>query len=145
MKRIVLSACLILGMTVPMATPAQAIFGLSACEKVKKQVLSLEKIEKPIIDKWNMKAGDNYSLWSVRMKQIFQQQWIELVNLEVKMYSLEMNNLKCFTNTQQIYIKKVYPAWKKEQDQNRFYPTNYNGLNIYGNYKEIFWGSIYSQ
>ena len=128
-----------------MATPAQAIFGLSACEKVKKQVLSLEKIEKPIIDKWNMKAGDNYSLWSVRMKQIFQQQWIELVNLEVKMYSLEMNNLKCFTNTQQIYIKKVYPAWKKEQDQNRFYPTNYNGLNIYGNYKEIFWGSIYSQ
>jgi hypothetical protein len=44
MKRIVLSAFLVIGLTYPLTSPAQAIFGLSACEKAKKQIQNEEKI-----------------------------------------------------------------------------------------------------
>jgi hypothetical protein len=45
MKRVLLSFLLILGLSVPISSPAHAIFGLSKCERVKKQI---EKIEDQI-------------------------------------------------------------------------------------------------
>lgn len=145
MKRKFASAILVIGLLAPSMAPANAIFGLSKCEKIKKQILAFEKQEKPIIDKWNLKAGDPTHLWSPNKRAIFQIQWIELVNLEVKMYALEMNNLNCFSSTQRIYIKDTYPYWKEQQQINKWYPRNNNGLTSNGTYKTISWDSIYNQ
>jgi hypothetical protein len=132
-------------MAVPMATPAQAIFGLSTCEKVKKKILAFEKDEAVIAKTWDQYAGKSQFNMERSTKAWLQTKWIEIVNLEVKMYALEMNNLKCFTNTQQIYIKEVYPSWKKEQSYNKAYPNWDNGVNANGYYKTITWDSIYNQ
>lgn len=128
-----------------MATPAQAIFGLSTCEKVKKKVLAFEKQEKVIAKTWDQYAGKARFDLERSTVAWLQTKWIELVNLEVKMYTLEMNNLKCFTNTQQIYIKEVYPTWKKSQQYNNAYPTWDNGVNPNGYFKKLTWDSIYNQ
>ncbi len=145
MKRSLLSCVLVLGLTMPVSSPAHAIFGLSTCEKVKKQILAYEKIEKPLVKEWQNYAGDWIHSYSGESQLKIQQRWINLVNLEVKMYTLEINNPKCFTNSQNIYIKNVYPAWKKYQSINRFDPTANNADNGNGYYISVSWDSIYNQ
>jgi hypothetical protein len=102
MKRIVLSVCLILGMTVPMATPAHAIFGLSACEKVKKQVLDYESQINGIAKYWFSFKGKNIpsSLVPKFSKQVFGSN-----DLVQQLTKLAYNNPKCFTRTQNEEIK----------------------------------------
>jgi hypothetical protein len=145
MKRALISLCLVLGMAVPFAAPSHAIFGLSKCEKVKKQILAYEKIEKPLVKDWQNYAGDWILSYSGESQLKIQQRWINLVNLEVKMYSLEINNPKCFTNSQNMYIKNAYPVWKKSQSINKFDPTANNADNGNGYYTSVSWDSIYNQ
>ena len=140
-KIILLASILLVSVTY---SPAYAVLGLSKCEKVKKQIISYEGEEKPLIAKWNVYSGKYHSQLSDYQNAANQKSWIKIVDLEVKMYGLEMNNLKCFTPTQQIYIKKQYPLWKAEQSLNRFYPNDFNGAKNY-RYSEIYWDSIYDQ
>ena len=135
--------CMALIFTGP--SPANAIFGLSTCEKVKKQILKYEKIDKPLAKKWEPYQG--LLVWNVSQPELDQllKNWKTLVDLEVKMYGLEINNLKCFTNTQSIYIKRVYPIWKAEQLKIRFNPNNYNFASKAGVITSISWDSIYNQ
>jgi hypothetical protein len=128
-----------------MSAPSQAIFGLSTCEKVKKQILGFEKIEKPMVDDWQNYAGNRIWDYPSESQLTLQKRWTNIVNLEVKMYALELNNPKCFTNSQNIYIKDVYPKWKKDQMINRFNPTANNADNGAGYYIRISWDSIYNQ
>jgi phage FluMu gp28-like protein len=130
---------------VSVSSPAHAILGLSTCEKVKKQILAYEKVEKPLVDSWNMKAGDYPYMWSQKAQIAFSEKWVDLVNIEMKMYTLEMNNLKCFTNTQKIYIKENYAAWKDFKRIIKFYTYPSYGLNVNGEYMYISWDSIYNQ
>ena len=132
-------------MTAPLSAPAHAIFGLSKCEQVKKQILAFEKIEKPLLADWQNYSGDWIWHYSQESQLKIQKRWTDIVNLEVKMYSLELNNPKCFTNSQNLYIKTVYPKWKKQQQTNRFYPTSNNSDNGAGYYTGISWDSIYNQ
>jgi hypothetical protein len=145
MRRIFTSVILVFCLLGSSLTPAQAIFGLSKCEKVKKQILAYEKTEKPMIADWQNYSGEWIWNYSQESQRKIQKRWTNIVNLEVKMYSLEINNPKCFTNSQNIYIKKVYPQWKKHQQTNKFYPTYNNADNGNGYYTAISWDSIYNQ
>ena len=126
-------------------TPANAVLGLSACEKVKKQVLSYEKTEKPLIKDWQNYVGDWIWDYPSDSRLKLQKRFVNIVNIEVKMYSLEINNPKCFTNSQNIYIKKIYPKWKEYQQINRAYPDANNADDGKGYFIPITWDSIYNQ
>jgi hypothetical protein len=139
------SVFVVIGLLGSSLTPANAIFGLSKCEKVKKQILAYEKIEKPLVKDWQNYAGDWIFSYSIESQLRIQQRWVNLVNLEVKIYALEINNPKCFTNSQKIYIKNVYPIWKKYQSINKFTPTANNANNGNGYYTSVNWDSIYNQ
>ena len=108
MKRTVLSAFLILGMTVPMATPAQAIFGLSTCEKVKKAIATEEKVGLEIwkvFDRERRKVlSSSFSTWG---------DLIEIVKLTPQMVDSDMRILKmadanssCFTSKEIASVRK---------------------------------------
>jgi len=145
MKRKLASALLVIGLLASTMAPASALFGLSNCEKVKKQILAYEKIEKPMVDSWNMKAGDYPYMWSQKAQLSFSRKWVDLVEIEMKMYTLEMNNLKCFTTTQKMYIKENYSAWKDLKNIIKFYTYPSYGINSEGKYSYISWDSIYNQ
>lgn len=100
MKRLVLSAVLVLGLSVPATTPAQAIFGLSTCEKVKKKVLSLESEINTQIIYWNGKVSRQAD-----PKLISKLEAYDSANLVGELWKLQYNNPKCFTRTQNIEIK----------------------------------------
>ena len=145
MKRLLVAVVVMMGLLTTSLTPANAILGLSKCEKVKKQILAYEKIEKPLVKDWQNYAGDWIFDYSRESQLKIQQRWINLVNLEVKMYTLEINNPKCFTNSQNIYINDAYLDWKKSQSINKFNPTANNADNGNGYYISVNWDSIYNQ
>jgi hypothetical protein len=84
-------------MAVPMATPAQAIFGLSTCEKVKKQVLAYEGQIDAISDYWRQYKGKTITP-SLRTK--FDIQSDPKNDVVLKLTKIQFNNPKCFTRTQ---------------------------------------------
>jgi hypothetical protein len=100
MQRKLASAIVIVGLLASSMTPANAILGLSKCEKVKKQVLSLEsEINKQSIY-WNGKKSQKADL-----KLIPQLEAYDSSNLVGALWKLEYNNPKCFTRTQNIEIE----------------------------------------
>ena len=145
MRRLIFLINLALITTFLSPNTSYAVFGLSKCDKVKKQILKYEKEEKPLVDGWNYHSGEFYFEYSNYMQGELQKYWIKVVNLEVKMYSLEKNNPKCFTNTQNDYINDVYPNWKSHQSRNKFYPNSNNGVDTDNRYRKIAWDSIYNQ
>jgi hypothetical protein len=113
MKRIVLLICLVLGLAIPMGAPAQAIFGLGKCEKVKSEVLNLER---QIIDIAKKGRGYNYEQIVFKQKSTIWEPTKATVNMVKKLinndpipkiWKLGTNNPKCFTNTQKMQIKKM--------------------------------------
>lgn len=108
MKRIVLSSLLILGMTVPMATPAQAIFGLSTCEKVKKQVLAYEAKINESASFWT-----KYEMKHVSGKYLKRLENYESANWAGNLVKITYNNPECFTRTQKLEID-----FRKKQNWN---------------------------
>jgi hypothetical protein len=103
MKRIVLSACLILGMTVPMATPAQAIFGLSTCEKVKKKVIGYETKINEMAIFWN--GYLDQTIGSPLKSRLIRE--VDEDSQFSEMFKLAYNNPKCFSRTQNEGIKNI--------------------------------------
>ena len=145
MKKSILSALTVLILLESSLTPANAVFGLSACEKIKKQILSYEKSEKPLIKDWQNYVGVWILNYPSDSRLELQKRFVNIVNIEVKMYSLEINNPKCFTNSKNIYIKKYYPKWKKHQQINKAYPYADNADDGKGYFMPIIWDSIYNQ
>ena len=93
----VLSICLVLGLIMPLSTPAHAIFGLSTCEKVKKQVLSLEEKINQTSNFW----------WKYKDKALPESLVTKFINQQnpqndyvMKRTKIVYNNPKCFTRTQ---------------------------------------------
>jgi hypothetical protein len=81
-------------------TPANAILGLSKCEKVKKQVLSLESELNKQIVYWSGKKSQQADVKLIPKLEAF-----VAANLVGELWKLEYNNPKCFTRTQNIEIK----------------------------------------
>lgn len=97
MKRLVLSAVLVLGLSVPATAPSQAIFGLSTCEKVKKQVLAYEARIDAISDFWRQYKGENIPKSLLKK---FNNQSDPGNDVVLKLTKIQFNNPKCFTRTQ---------------------------------------------
>lgn len=118
MKRIVLSVFLFLGMTVPMATPAQAIFGLSTCEKVKKQIKSEEAIGSESWKEFNTSRKQFISDGQVTNGEMIA--LFRLVNLvhksDLTVYSIATKNTKCFTPKMNAYIRNTQSETKRTFD-----------------------------
>ncbi len=130
MKRVLLSCLLVAGLSVPSATPSSAIFGLGACEKVKKEILALEKQVDNIYTK---SMGTNYEQVAFKQKETIWEpnpKTIKMMNQLVgndpfpKIWKIATNNPKCFTNTQNMQVVKmkdidyknyfIYPATERK-------------------------------
>ena len=110
MKKL-LPLILILGFMFPIQ-PANAIFGLSKCEKVKKEMMALEK---PLIGLREKILGNIYKQ-NLHGKR--EELWVPLEKDKViarkvmrsdplpKIWKLATNNAKCFTVTQNMQIKQ---------------------------------------
>ena len=145
MKRKLASAIVVMGLLASSMAPASAIFGLSKCEKVKRQILSYEKQEKPLAQKWVPANGQLHARFTLAQNKTFFNLYKSIVKLEVKMYTLEKNNPKCFTITQNEYINKVYPYWKERDNYYKFNPTYVFNPRLIPIWSEISWDSIYNQ
>jgi len=96
------------------ASPANAILGLGKCEKIKKEVGT---IEKKYFDSFNKIRGNNYNnnITVESDTEIFilldsSIPIIDSINQEnhiFKIWKIGTNNPKCFTNTQKLQIKKM--------------------------------------
>jgi hypothetical protein len=116
MRKKLASAIVILGLlgsSMASMAPANAIFGLSKCEKVKKQILSYEKQEKALAVKWAPANGRLHSDFSLSQNRYFFELHKSIVRLEVKMFTLEKNNPKCFTITQNELITETISIVEK--------------------------------
>ena len=100
MQRKLASAVVVIGLLASFMTPANAILGLSKCEKVKKQVLSLETNINNQSIYWNGKKSQRADL-----KLIPQLEAYDSANMVGELWKLQYNNPKCFTRTQNIEIK----------------------------------------
>jgi hypothetical protein len=100
MKRKLASAIVVFGLLASSMTPASAVFGLSKCEKVKKQVLSLESELNAQINYWNRKISQQADPKLIPKLEAF-----DSANLVGELWKLQYNNPKCFTRTQNIEIK----------------------------------------
>ena len=100
MKKSILVALTMLILFGSSSTPANAVFGLSKCENVKKQVLSIEsQINKQSVFWWGKKSQ------RADVKLIPQLEAYESTNLIGQLWRVQYNNPKCFTRTQNIEIE----------------------------------------
>jgi len=113
MKRALISLCLVLSMTVPLSAPAQAIFGLSGCEKAKKEISPLES---KMIKYINGVRGDYYTnnisgydqkLFILTKQSISNIDRFQKEDLIPQIWKVAFNNPKCFTNTQKLRITEL--------------------------------------
>lgn len=113
MKRKLTSALIAIGLMASSMAPANAIFGLSKCEKVKNEILVLEKQIKDV----PLKAlGTTYeqvyfkrkvNIWEPTPETIKMMKKVINNDPIPKIWKLATNNPKCFTNTQKMRIKEM--------------------------------------
>ena len=89
-----------MGLLASSMTPASAVFGLTKCEKVKKQVLRLESELNAQINYWNRKISQQADPKLIPKLQAF-----DSANLVSEVWKVQYNNPKCFTRTQNIEIE----------------------------------------
>lgn len=141
---------LVMGLLASSAAPATAAFGLSKCEKVKKQILSYEKKEIVLNRQVSSFAGQLAYQFSLSQNKSNYLKMKNYASFELTYLKYAYNNAKCFTRSQNEFINYSY---KYAQDiQNLFISTPYfldawqNGTMLfkypYGNGPLI---SIYSQ
>jgi hypothetical protein len=99
MKRIVVSAFLVLGMSIPLATPAQAIFGWSTCEKAKKAITEEEKVGLEFHKKYQAQRKILLSMtdatWE-NLSDVFS--WLpDVYDSDLRVYKIVDKNQSCFT------------------------------------------------
>lgn len=123
--------------TIPIL-PSQAMFGLSKCEKVRKQILSMQVGESFLAAGYEPANGVSASIFSSDDANFYRGIWTDIVNWEVSMYKFETQNLKCFSTSQIIFINKAYPSWKS------WITTSGVVWNL-SNFPQVSWDSIYNK
>ena len=97
-----------------MATPAQAIFGLSTCEKVKKAISAEEKVGLELWKEFNRKRqtvlASSYSSWQDLVDLI--KLTPEMVDSDMRIYKMADVNSSCFTSKE---IAKVRQGISKSK------------------------------
>jgi hypothetical protein len=113
MKRLSATLVLLMLFSLSSAVPAQAIFGLSKCEKVKSQISSLESK----ISKYFNNVRGNYHTNNIRGfdEEIFILNDLGIRNIDLMtkldpiptIWKVAYNNPKCFTNSQKLRISEL--------------------------------------
>jgi hypothetical protein len=118
--------------------PSFAVFGLSKCEKVKKQVLANEVGESFYQAAFSPANGARLNAFSYEDFSFYTEIWSEIVDWELYMYSFDWKYLECFTPSQVAFIVKAKPNWEAD----KALPTH--GVTKNG-FPSVTWGSIYNQ
>ena len=97
--------------------PASAIFGLSTCEKVKKEILQKEKAVDSMIRYYNNRFGGrdvgiNNRIWKNGEKKEAHEKFLQFWGNYLSLYTIGRNNPKCFTITQRDEIATQYKLSK---------------------------------
>ena len=118
MKRSLLAILLVTGLTIPLATPASAIFGLSTCEKVKKKIIAEEAI-----GRISWKEFDSLRKEYISDKKVTNGELIEsfrLINLvhksDLNVYAIASKNPECFSPKLNAYIRNTQSETKQNYD-----------------------------
>ena len=81
--------------------PAEAFLGLGACDKVKKQILKIEKKIDKEVDYWNSHIDEVMSQTMIARHDSFEKR-----KHPYRIWKTAYNNPKCFTRTQNIEIDR---------------------------------------
>ena len=113
MRRLSSTLVLLIVFSLNNTVPAEAIFGLSKCEKVKSQITTLESK----VSKYFNNVRGNYHTNNIRGfdEEIFilNDSGIKNIDLMTKLdpiptiWKVSYNNPKCFTNTQKLRISEL--------------------------------------
>jgi hypothetical protein len=108
MKRKLASAVVVFGLLASSVTPASAVFGLSKCEKVKKQILSYEKKELSLSRTVSSFAGQPAYKFTISQNKSNYLKMKKYVAFEFVYIRFAYNNSKCFTKSQNEFINASY-------------------------------------
>jgi hypothetical protein len=136
MKRKLVSAGVAIGLLVASMAPASAILGLSKCEKVHKEVKTIEK--KFLSDYRGIRANavddDGTSVLALTPASILLIATIRTNDPIPKIWKIGFNNPKCFTNTQNLQIKSM----KNKTISNYFDYTPWNTYSSSAKCKNLY-------
>jgi hypothetical protein len=101
MKRILILVVVIV-MSTSSLQPANAIFGLSKCEKVKKEIQALEK-------SFNSKQSSWTKYQNAMLPKSMESTYLKYMNTDQvsEIWKIAYNNPKCFTRTQNLQVKSL--------------------------------------
>ncbi len=105
---------MILALFVPATSPASAIFGLSKCEKVKKQVLGEEKIGLELQKSYRASLNGVKKLNLVNYGTIADSLFL-VYESNKKVYQIMEKNQKCFTTIQNVNARKLRAAFTRHE------------------------------
>jgi hypothetical protein len=101
------SSILVMGLLASSMTPANAIFGLSKCEKVKKQILSEEKISIILYDLTRKSRDsaikDNSATWGEYSTVLSKENLAR--KSDIKVFDLIIKNPYCFSAEISAYVR----------------------------------------
>lgn len=111
MKKFLTVALLVVGLLGTTSTPARAIFGLSACEKVGKAIKAEEKIG---VESWKyyrslVKTHNRDPKWNISLAEAI----IEIYKSDETVWVMGGKNIKCFSAAQNAQIRRQLSYTKK--------------------------------
>lgn len=101
--------------------PSSAVFGLSKCERVLKQVKKYESQEVAENRKIQPFAGRYYADFPLEQNRTHYATMRKFVDFEIQMMRFAYNNKKCFSRSQREFIDENYEYVKQLKD---FYDSN---------------------
>jgi hypothetical protein len=104
------SVILVMGLFATSMAPANAVFGLSKCERVKKQVLAHEATWKRLAADFAPAMDKNGQFFPESTFNSYVSKMNKSLNHGVVMYRFQRNNPKCFTITQNEQISRNWTA-----------------------------------
>ena len=108
MRKKLASALIVVGLLASYMAHANAVFGLSKCEKVKKQILSYEKREITLSRQVSPFAGQLANKFTLSQNRSNYLKMKEYINFEFTYLKYAYNNSKCFTRSQNEFIDSSY-------------------------------------
>jgi hypothetical protein len=142
MKKLALTTALICSLSLVVSPSSHAAFGLSACEKVKKQVLSLEKKELVETRKVSSIVGQYAWKFTDQENSINYSKMKKFDAFEYQLFKYMYNNQKCFTLSQKDFINQGYNYAKSLNDD--FYYNATWDISRTSIYKYTYSGNLVS-
>ena len=113
MKRVSAALSFLILFSLSSTAPADAIFGLSKCEKVKTQIISLEsemtKYLNSVLGQYHTNNIEGYDtkIFVLTADAVRNIDFLTKLNPVPTIWKVSYNNPKCFSNTQKLRIKEL--------------------------------------